>query len=123
MIRKNILIIYDDLLVTEAFSRLLRSVGLQPVVVRDPLEAMETLRLQSVDFVILDVDLAYMSGIEMLFEIRQCNPSLPVMVLSSYDSKDLRMKALEAGAKAFVPKPVSPDLMIRFIYKFLQSKI
>lgn len=123
MIKKNVLIIYDDLMATEAFSRLLHSAGLHPVVVRDPLEAMEDIRLQRVDLVILDVDLPYRSGIEVLFEIRQCNPSLPVMVVSGYDSKEIRLRALEAGARTFIPKPVSPDLMIKFIYKILQGSI
>jgi len=59
-----------------------------------------------VDLVILDYQMPIRNGLEVLAEIREARPRLPVLFLTGFDSPELAERALEAGANAFLTKPV-----------------
>ena len=74
------------------------------------LEAIEKLTLESVDLIVLDLNMPDMHGIEVLKFIRR-HPtyrSVPVIVLTTRGDDDSRTLAIEAGATAYLTKPFSP---------------
>jgi len=55
---------------------------------------------------VLDVGLPGATGIEVLRDVRSARPELPVIMLTGYDDRQSRRKCLEAGATAFLAKPL-----------------
>jgi len=59
--------------------------------------------------VLSDINMPGMDGLELLGEIRQRRPDLPVMMVPSYGDDERRRQAAEAGALQFLTKPVDFD--------------
>lgn len=71
-------------------------------------EAIEILGQQQVDVVLLDNKLPGMDGIEVLEHIKNQGYDLAVMMITSYASLELAIKATKNGAFSFMPKPFTP---------------
>ncbi len=74
------------------------------------------------DLVILDYRLPDMSGIEVLKEIKQAKPALPVIILTGYGDEEVAAKALRNGAMDYVKKPFSAPDLIGAIERCLAAK-
>jgi len=72
-------------------------------------EAIRILANEPVDIVLLDNKLPGIYGIEVLETIRQLDYDVQVMMITSYASLDLAVKATNNGAYNFVPKPFTPQ--------------
>jgi CheY-like chemotaxis protein len=59
--------------------------------------------------VLSDINMPGMDGLELLAEIKQRFPDLPVMMGTAYGDNDRRRRARELGAFEFIPKPVDFD--------------
>ena len=84
-----ILYVEDDELVRESFAELLATAERKVVTVGDAAGAREALRETQVNLLMTDLDLGDESGLELAREALQQNPTLPVIVCSGHDSKDL----------------------------------
>lgn len=117
--RKVILVADDDSSIIESYTRVLKSSRISVETAHNGEMAIERIRLNPIDFVILDMDLPFMDGIETLMEIRRIKPDLPVVIVTGDDSKEVRWRALEAGATNFATKPLDLGLLRRLINKWL----
>jgi CheY-like chemotaxis protein len=61
--------------------------------------------------VLSDINMPGMDGLELLREIKERRPDLPVMMVTAYGDDDRRQRAGEYGAAEFVTKPVDFDLL------------
>ena len=70
-------------------------------------EALDFLKGNAIDIVLLDVEMPVMDGLETLQNIKKLYPRIGVIMISGANrhSADITIKALEAGAMDFVPKP------------------
>jgi CheY-like chemotaxis protein len=59
--------------------------------------------------VLSDINMPGMDGLELLGEIKQRRPDLPVMMVSAYGDDERRRRAAELGAVEFITKPVDFD--------------
>ncbi len=59
--------------------------------------------------VILDLMLPGMGGMEVLKEIKEIDPELPVIVVTGYATVEKAVEAMKSGAYDFIPKPFTPD--------------
>jgi len=59
--------------------------------------------------VLSDINMPGMDGLELLGEIKQRRPDLPVMMVTAYGDDDRRRRARELGASEFITKPVDFD--------------
>ena len=59
--------------------------------------------------ILSDMNMPGMDGLELLGEIKQRRPDLPVMMLSAYGDDERRRRARELGASEFINKPVDFD--------------
>jgi DNA-binding NtrC family response regulator len=99
-----ILYVEDDELVRESFAEVLEAAGRRIVAVADVAGAREALRENHVNLLITDLNLEDGSGDELAREALQQNPSLPVIVCSGHDSRDL-VRSLGPTAHA-LRKPI-----------------
>ena len=74
------------------------------------------------DVTLLDLRMPIMEGVEAVRQIRARDPRARVIVLTTYDTDDEISRALKAGAKAYVLKDISADLLIGCIRDVLAGK-
>lgn len=67
------------------------------------------------DVVLLDLAMPGMSGLEVLQEIRQQKPEIPVLVLSMYPEDQYAVRTLVAGASGYINKGTPPDELVTAI--------
>jgi two-component system response regulator AtoC len=79
--------------------------------------ALEKIPHFAPDFVISDVRMGAMSGIELTREIKKSGSDAVVIVMSAYGSIDLALEAIQAGAYDYVSKPFKQDEMLLALRK------
>lgn len=70
----------------------------------DGVEAVEKTKELRPDVVVLDINMPILNGLEAVRLIRKEVPQTQVVMLSRYEAAEMRAKALEAGAREYVPK-------------------
>jgi two-component system chemotaxis response regulator CheY len=85
------------------------------------LQAIETLAVQPVQLIVLDLNMPDMHGLDVLRFVRshQSYRELPVMILTTRGDVTSRDAALEAGATAYMTKPFSPAALIASVRALL----
>jgi len=86
------------------------------------LEAVAAFEHYHPDVTLLDLRMPVMEGVEAVRQIRASDPRARVIVLTTYDTDDEISRALKAGAKAYVLKDISADLLIGCIRDVLAGK-
>ena len=107
----RILVVEDELAIADAVLYALRADGLQVEHSLLGLPALERLRREPFDVVVLDVGLPDLSGFELCRELRTFS-QLPVIFLTARDSEIDRVVGLELGADDYVVKPFSPRELV-----------
>lgn len=121
------LIIEDDLGVAESVSLCLqlRFDGINATIASEGLKAIEMVKSDQIDIIILDINLPDIDGFEVLKRIRRFS-NVPVIIVSVRNSEKDRVSGLELGADDYVTKPFSPaDLCarVRALLRRTQSDI
>ena len=86
-------------------------------------DALAKLETADYDLVVLDLMMPGRSGMEVLRAIRADERlrSLPVLVMSAWQSARESDEVLEAGANGFVPKPFKPEELVRAVRELLEA--
>ena len=82
-------------------------------------EAVEMAEKGGYDIVLMDIKMPIMGGLEATKAIKEKFPDLPVVALTANAFDSDRQLALEAGCNDFLTKPVSSDLCLQTIKKFV----
>jgi DNA-binding NarL/FixJ family response regulator len=85
----------------------------------DGREALNLIRQQSFDLVVLDLDLPGTHGLDLLAEIKHAHQGLHVLILSMYPEDQFAVRVLRAGASGFVSKESAPKDLVVAIRKIL----
>jgi two-component system KDP operon response regulator KdpE len=110
---RTILLIDDEPQIRRVLRASLNSHGAHVLDVQNGEEALELLRQQTVDLILLDLNMPGMGGLETCRAIRN-GWDVPIIVVSVRDSDRDKVEALDAGADDYVSKPFSFDeLMAR----------
>jgi two-component system response regulator RpfG len=72
----------------------------------DPVEALRWVETNAPDLVLTDYSMPQMTGLEFAKRFRQRYPDVPLVVVTGMNDREIRYKALEAGATDFLTKPV-----------------
>jgi len=72
-------------------------------------EALRAVQEQSLDLIVLDLNLPGLGGLELLRRLTRAAPKVPILVLSQHAEAIYATKALEAGARGFVSKNAMPE--------------
>lgn len=114
VLRPKVLVVDDDRLVTNVVKQVMGQAGYDVQVADDATQAMQILRHQLVDLIMLDLELPEISGIELLRRLR-ANPALaalPVLMLTGRGEKETVVACMAAGASDFVVKPFARDALL-----------
>lgn len=124
-ITKSIMIVDDEPINIKVVQKLLKSAGYEDfITTSDSREALNIIRQQHPDVVVLDIMMPHISGIHILEAIRGdrelCH--LPVLFLTAAADEETKSYALELGATDFLTKPVKPTELIPRIKNALVLK-
>lgn len=109
-----VLVIEDEPGIVDFLQRGLRAHGFEVRTATDGDRGLEEALRPDVDLVLLDMMLPRRSGSEVLEELRQARPALPVIVLTARGEVEHRVAGLDAGAGDYLVKPFSlPELAAR----------
>src|SRR5262245_8990955 len=113
MTSTRILIVDDDPQIRRVLRTALVAQGYQVADARNGEEALDDLREEKVDLVILDMNMPGMSGLETCRMIRSTS-DIPIIMLTVRDAEGDKVEALDAGADDYITKPFSsPELLAR----------
>lgn len=119
------LMIVDDIeLNLVMLENLLRETGYKNVMcVQDPLQVMDLYRAYKPDLILLDLIMPNMDGFEVMDALRDflSTDSLPVVVLTADSKHEIRIRALEAGARDFLTKPYDPTEVAKRLRNLLET--
>src|SRR5579871_6590529 len=101
----SILVIDDEAGIRESLEVLLTLEGYQVRMAADGEQGMRILELESYDLALLDLALPGQTGLELLPQIKERQPELPVIMITAYGTVDNVVEAVRAGAENFVQKP------------------
>ena len=104
---QKILIIDDDLIITDLIKTLVKMEGYEPTAVNDSLQVMETARNFEPDLITLDLMMPGLTGFE-LCELLNKDPKFagtPILIVSAKDDPESMKKAFAAGATDYITKP------------------
>jgi two-component system, NarL family, invasion response regulator UvrY len=82
-------------------------------------EALGLVRSAPWDIVVLDISLPDRSGLDVLKELRQSQPGLPVLVLSMHPEEQFAVRVLRAGAAGYLTKRSAPRELVAAVRKVL----
>ncbi len=105
----------DDFRVRESIESLLESAGYVPVVFSSAEEFLGSGTLAAATCVITDVRMPGMDGVELQRRIKVVRPTLPVILLSAHHNADIRQRALDEGAAAFLYKPFDATDLLKIV--------
>jgi two-component system response regulator MprA len=110
----RILVVDDDAAVREALRRALQLEGYEVELAGDGAEALDRLKLDSVepDALVLDVSMPRLDGLEVCRRLRRGGSRIPVLMLTARDEVADRVAGLDAGADDYVVKPFALEELL-----------
>ena len=115
----RILVVDDDESMRQLLQLHLVNAGYEVIVAEDAIVAAHTLMKQPVDLVVLDIEMPYMDGVQLLRglkgEERLCR--IPVVFLTA--NKEVQSQAAGIGAAGFLTKPIVANRLLHEIAKHI----
>lgn len=105
-------IVDDDESVCRSFSRLLRMAGFQPVSYASAESLLQDTNHPRFSCLVLDIQLAGMSGLELSQRLTAVNDATPVIFITAHDDPEVRSQALGGGCAGYFRKTDSGQLVL-----------
>lgn len=114
MAKGKILVVDDEPAIRELISEVLTIADYEFETANDGIEALNSIRRQKFDLIILDVNLPKLDGFTVLEKVRENAPTQPIIMISARTEKDDVTHGLRLGADDYIRKPFSvEELLLR----------
>ena len=120
---KKIMIIEDDTIISKELYELLVNAGYEALILKDFSNAKEEILKSNIDLILLDINIPYQNGEQLLKEIRK-ESDIPVIMVTSRASETDEILSISYGADDYITKPYSPTILllrIQNIFKRLDN--
>ncbi len=114
---RRVLVVDDEENLRLVVSTLLRRHGYEVETAASGEEALDWVERFGPDFVLTDVRMPKMGGLDLLAALRAKNNPATVIVMSAYGNVDLALEAMKAGAYDYLQKPFKPDELVLILRK------
>jgi two-component system, NtrC family, nitrogen regulation response regulator GlnG len=118
----NVWLVDDDASIRWVLERALRQGGMSPTAFDHADSALAALRRDRPDVLITDIRMPGRSGLELLTEIRDSQPELPVIVMTAHSDLDSAVAAYQGGAFEYLPKPFDIDQAVDLVRRAAQQR-
>jgi len=119
---ETILVIDDDADIGAVLKDRLESLGYRVLAAANGGEGLDLLESQSLQLVLLDVEMPGMNGLEVLKEMRKRGHDVTVIMITAYGTIERAVQAMKEGAYDFIPKPFEPDHVALIVEKALERE-
>jgi len=119
---RTLLVVDDDLAMREMLASLFMERGFAVQQAASADEALECLRDVEYDVVLSDIKMPGRSGIEMVGEIREMRPEIPVVLMTAFGSIDSVIEAMRAGAFDYITKPFEAESVMITVDRALERR-
>lgn len=117
--KENLLIVDDEVEVGNVVAGLLSNLGFKVRSVNSGKNALQELRNRRYTFLITDIDMPTLNGIELIRSVRKENPDINIIAMTAYEKDYTYMDVIDAGANDFIVKPFKVDEMEAKINRIL----
>lgn len=118
----KILVIDDDVAITELMSMLLRTHGFEAITTNYGAEGVRLTAERSPDVVLLDLMMPDHDGWEVCSSIRAFS-NIPILILSAINDPGIIASVLDAGADDYLVKPVPSGILVAHIRKMVRQSV
>ena len=121
----RILIVDDEEEIRAGLSRLVRREGFEALTAPNGQDALDLLRRESFDILLLDIRMPGLDGMEVLRRVKEMDGDLPVIMITAHGFVKGAVEALQGGAHDYLVKPFSmTELLARIevILRRVQNK-
>jgi len=86
-------------------------------------EALQKVRNQEYDIVVLDISMPDKNGVDTLHDLKHVAPDLPVLILSGYAEQQYALNLIRSGCKGYLSKDSSPEEIIKAIRTICNGRL
>jgi DNA-binding response OmpR family regulator len=118
----SILIIDDEPNLRRSLGLILQRAGYGVTTAANAAEALHLLQAGGYDLAFLDIKLPDQNGIQLLPQIRQLYPEMPVLMITAHATIDTAIGAVRLGAKDYLLKPIDPEDILSRVESILNEE-
>lgn len=120
----KVLIVEDDPTTVQLIEFLLKKNNFEVLVAYDGVEALQIIKKEKPDLILMDVMMPKMDGIEAIEKLQgdEATRDIPIVILSALGQEMDVMRGLQAGAASYIVKPFSPRELLDEIKAKLAKK-
>jgi DNA-binding NtrC family response regulator len=116
---KKVLYVEDDIAIVKTFSRILNKVFKEVIVGMDGVEGLVSFKNnQDIDFIITDINMPNMDGLEMIEEIRKLGSEIPVILTTAHGEYDYFLRADTVNVYRYIQKPININEFLELLINY-----
>jgi two-component system response regulator AtoC len=118
---ETIVIVDDDLSLCHFLTKPLSHKGYQVIACHNGKQALQIINEQEVNLILLDNKLPDRTGLDILREIKQSHPKMPVIIMTAFGTTDTAIEAMRLGAFDYILKPFELEEISELVAKGLEA--
>ena len=118
---KSILLVEDNKINQMITQKMLERKGISCVIIDNGEDAIENVRINNYDLILMDVHLPGINGTEATTEIRKFNNTVPIIALTAISLNENREMLLSYGMNEVITKPFEPEHFYTVVTKYLSN--
>lgn len=119
--KKTVLVVEDNILNRELANAVLKTAGYHVLLAKDGAEALMLMGRETVDLLLLDVDLPFIDGHKVLEALREKGIDVPTIFISGLPGEEPEIRAFDIGAADFIRKPVKNSVLLARVSRVLKE--
>ena len=121
--RQNILIVDDEDIARTNMAHVLAKDGYGCKTAENGIAALKVLAEEDIDLIISDLKMDHMDGLELLHEVNNSYPEIPVIMVTGFATINSAVQAMKSGAAHYLGKPVNLDELRKTVREVMEQKL
>ena len=121
MTKNLISVVDDDESVRRTTTRLIESFGFRATAFESAESLLSSGQLNDTSCLVVDVQMPGMNGLQLQSYLAACGCGIPIIFITAYNDRESRLRAMQAGAVAFLGKPFSDEHLLQTIRSALRQ--
>ena len=117
----KILLVEDDTNIATGLQKVMRANGYDDTALSRGDTGLERALAEQFDVVVTDLKLPGLDGLELVRQLHQAKPKLPIILITAHGTTEIAIEATKWGAFDYVPKPFEVDELLDLTAKALES--
>jgi signal transduction histidine kinase len=118
----KLLVIDDEIGICEGIQRVLEPEGFQVEIALDGRTALEMIRKNGFDLILIDVKMPQISGLDLIPMIHKLDPEIICIIITGYATVEMAVSAIKQGAYDFLTKPFTLDTLLLAVNQGLERR-